>query len=161
MSPHRYQCPHTCIPNVVTSPHMYQEMNLKIISTINAINIKSPKKGSFSWASKYCRGGAQTITEVEELRCHSKEKIIIKTFWQQCTMCCLGSMISSQPNKLRPVLKFVFWYPIQHIFVLACPIARKRYNFLCELQTLNRWFSQKYTPLSTWGQHNIPLYPKL
>ena len=30
----------------------------------------------------------------------------------QCTMCCLGSLSSSQPNELRHTLKFMFWYSI-------------------------------------------------
>ena len=46
----------------------------------------------------------------------------------QCTMCCLCSLSSSQPNKLRHILKFVSWYPIQHIFVPACSIARNSYK---------------------------------
>ena len=28
----------------------------------------------------------------------------------QCTMCCLYSILTSQPNELRPTVKFVFWY---------------------------------------------------
>ena len=43
----------------------------------------------------------------------------------QCTMCCLGSMFSFQPNKLRHILKFMFWYTIEHIFVPACSVGRK------------------------------------
>ena len=49
----------------------------------------------------------------------------------QCTMWCLGSMFSFQPNKLRHILKFMSWYIIQHIFVPACPVVRKT------------WFSRK------------------
>ena len=30
----------------------------------------------------------------------------------QCTMCTLFSIFSAQPNKLRPLRQFVFWYPI-------------------------------------------------
>ena len=48
-----------------------------------------------------------------------------------CTMCCLGSMFSFQPNKLRHILKFMSWYIIQHIFVPACSVGRKT------------WFSRK------------------
>ena len=43
----------------------------------------------------------------------------------QCTMCCLGSMFSFQPNKLRHILKFMSWYTIEHIFVPACSVGRK------------------------------------
>ena len=55
----------------------------------------------------------------------------VKIFFLQCTMCCLGSMFSFQPNKLRHILKFVSWYIIQHIFVPACSVGRKT------------WFSRK------------------
>ena len=50
---------------------------------------------------------------------------------RHCTMCCLGSMFSFQPNKLRHILKFMTWYIIQHIFVPACSVGRKT------------WFSRK------------------
>ena len=32
---------------------------------------------------------------------------IVRGQYQQCTMCCLGSMFSFQPNKLRHILKFL------------------------------------------------------
>ena len=32
---------------------------------------------------------------------------------------------SAQPNKLRPILKFEKYYPIEHIFVPACSSAWK------------------------------------
>ena len=43
----------------------------------------------------------------------------------RCTMCCLRSMFSFQPNKLRHILKFISWYIIQHIFVPTCLVGRK------------------------------------
>ena len=55
---------------------------------------------------------------------------------RHCTMCCLVSMFSSQPNKLRHILKFVFWYTILHIFVPACSITRSIYFFIFVNSTL-------------------------
>ena len=53
----------------------------------------------------------------------------------QCTMCCLGSMFSFQPSKLRHILKFKSWYTIEHIFVPACSVGRKTWKKLFS------WFS--------------------
>ena len=53
----------------------------------------------------------------------------------QCTMCYLGSTFSFQPNKLRHLLKFMFWYTIEHIFVPACSVGRKTWKKLFS------WFS--------------------
>ena len=39
-------------------------------------------------------------------------RLIPKSPEYHCAMCCLASMFTSQPNKLRHVLKFVFWYTI-------------------------------------------------
>ena len=36
---------------------------------------------------------------------------------------------SAQPNKLRPILKFEFCYPNEHIFVAACSSVRKIHLF--------------------------------
>ena len=36
---------------------------------------------------------------------------------------------SAQPNKLRPILKFEKYYPVEHIFVPACSSARKIHFF--------------------------------
>ena len=36
---------------------------------------------------------------------------------------------SAQPNKLRPILKFRKYYPVEHIFVPACSSARKIHFF--------------------------------
>ena len=42
----------------------------------------------------------------------------------QCVLCKV--YFSAQPNKLRPILKFEKYYPIQqHIFVPTCLSARK------------------------------------
>ena len=49
------------------------------------------------------------------------------------TMCTLCSLSSSQPNKLRHILIFVSWYPIQHIFVPACSIAWNRHCVYLQL----------------------------
>ena len=45
----------------------------------------------------------------------------------QCVLCKV--YFSAQPNKLRPILKFKKYYPIEHIFVLACSSARKIHFF--------------------------------
>ena len=49
------------------------------------------------------------------------------SFLLHCTMCTLFSIFPAQANKLRPILKFVLRYPIQHIFVPACSIAQNNY----------------------------------
>ena len=36
---------------------------------------------------------------------------------------------SAQPNKLRPILKFEKYFPVEHIFVPACSSARKIHFF--------------------------------
>ena len=36
---------------------------------------------------------------------------------------------SAQPNKLRPILKFRKYFPVEHIFVPACSSARKIHFF--------------------------------
>ena len=41
----------------------------------------------------------------------------------QCVLCSV--YFSAQPNKLRPILKFKKYYPVEHIFVPACSSARK------------------------------------
>ena len=41
----------------------------------------------------------------------------------QCVLCKI--YFSAHPNKLRPILKFKKYYPIEHIFVPACSSARK------------------------------------
>ena len=45
----------------------------------------------------------------------------------QCVLCSV--YFSAQPNKLRPILKFKKYYPIEHIFVPACLSARKIHFF--------------------------------
>ena len=45
----------------------------------------------------------------------------------QCVLCKV--YFSAQPNKLRPILKFEKYYPIEHIFVPACSSARKIHFF--------------------------------
>ena len=74
-----------------------------------------------------------------------------KTLPHHCTMCCLGSLSSSQPNKLRHILKFLSWYPIQHIFVPACSIARNSYKkmFLWTSNSKSEIFSKMY-PSVQW-----------
>ena len=45
----------------------------------------------------------------------------------QCVLCKV--YFSAQPNKLRPILKFKIYFPIEHIFVPACSSARKIHFF--------------------------------
>ena len=45
----------------------------------------------------------------------------------QCVLCSV--YFSAQLNKLRPILKFKKYYPIEHIFVPACSSARKIHFF--------------------------------
>ena len=51
----------------------------------------------------------------------------------QCVLCKI--YFSAHPNKLRPILKFKKYYPIEHIFVPACSSARK-IHFFSDFQTL-------------------------
>ena len=59
-------------------------------------------------------------------------------YLSHCTMCCLYSIFTSQPNELRPTVKVVVWYIFEHIFVPARSIARWMHflGFLWN-QTLN------------------------
>ena len=41
----------------------------------------------------------------------------------QCVLCSV--YFSAQLNKLRPILRFEFWHPVEHIFVPACSSVRK------------------------------------
>ena len=54
----------------------------------------------------------------------------------QCVLCKV--YFSAQPNKLRPILRFEKYYPIEHIFVPACSSERKKHflNF-SDFQTLD------------------------
>ena len=45
----------------------------------------------------------------------------------QCVFCKV--YFSAQPNKLRPILKFRKYFPVEHIFVPACSSARKIHFF--------------------------------
>ena len=45
----------------------------------------------------------------------------------QCVLCKV--YFSAQLNKLRPILKFKKYYPIENIFVPACSSARKIHFF--------------------------------
>ena len=45
----------------------------------------------------------------------------------QCVVCKV--YFSAQPNKLRPILKFEKYHPVEHIFVPACSSARKIHFF--------------------------------
>ena len=45
----------------------------------------------------------------------------------QCVLCSV--YFSAQLNKLRPILKFKKYYPLEHIFVPACSGARKMHFF--------------------------------
>ena len=49
--------------------------------------------------------------------------VVAKQHNAQCVLCSV--YFSAQPNKLRPILKFKKYYPIEHIFVPACSSARK------------------------------------
>ena len=55
--------------------------------------------------------------------------LVIKWIWYtaQCVLCKV--YFSAQLNKLRPILKFKKYYPIEHIFVPACSSARKIHFF--------------------------------
>ena len=47
----------------------------------------------------------------------------------QCTMCTCGTKPSAGMNKLGHILKFVFCYTIQHIFVPFCSVRRNMGKF--------------------------------
>ena len=65
---------------------------------------------------------------------------------------------SAQPNKLRHILNFDKYYPIEHIFVPACSSAFLSFS---DFQTLNPWFPPKYATVSTPSSVNMPLSPPL
>ena len=79
----------------------------------------------------------------------------------QCVLCKV--YFSARPNKLRPVLKFKEYYPIEHIFAPACSSARKIHFFLSfsDFQTLDPWFPPKYVTVSTPSSVIMALYPPL
>ena len=62
---------------------------------------------------------------------------------------------SAQLNKLRPILKFEFWYPIEHIVVPACSSVRKLHFFAF------LWFSNSISVISPKKSPCIyPFLPK-
>ena len=60
---------------------------------------------------------ANCLTPQCQLRCSSAQYVLCKVYF------------SAQTNKLRPILKFKKYYPIEHKFVPACSIARKIHFF--------------------------------
>ena len=61
---------------------------------------------------------------------------MVKHSIANCVLC--EVYFSAQPNKLRPILKFKEYYPIEHIFVPACSSARKIHFFkFSDFQTLD------------------------
>ena len=46
-----------------------------------------------------------------------------------CTMCTCGTKRSAGLNKLGHILKRLFYYPIQHIFVPCCSVRRNMGKF--------------------------------
>ena len=52
---------------------------------------------------------------------------MVKHSIAHCVLCAV--YFSAQPNKLRPILKFKEYYPIEHMFVPACLSARKIHFF--------------------------------
>ena len=89
-------------------------------------------KGPDIWAKSHLYESYLTTQDQKSVYLrHSPSQFCDKSAYLfHYTMCCLGSLSSSQSNKLRHTLKFVFWYPIQHIFILARSIARNSYKIM-------------------------------
>ena len=49
--------------------------------------------------------------------------------YHHCTMCTCGTKLSAGLNKLGHILKCLFYYPIQHIFVPCCSVRRNMGKF--------------------------------
>ena len=109
----------------------------------NEINSKKWKISAFHWFNPIlCHSrfldalaSLKAMFKIQQLTfssfCHHRVLHSIVEYYRmlQCTMCCLCSMFSSQPNKLRHILKIMSWYIIQHI----CP----------RLFGWKTWFSRK------------------
>ena len=54
-------------------------------------------------------------------------KLVRERSSAQCAFCKV--YFSAQPNKLRPILKFRKYFPVEHIFVPACSSVRKIHFF--------------------------------
>ena len=74
----------------------------------------------------------------------------------QCVLCKV--YFSAQPNKLKHILKFRKYYPIEHIFVPACSSARKihciHYRNMSKyvtVSTTNTWDTKYVTVSNTWA----------
>ena len=63
----------------------------------------------------------------EVLEALSVWNYIAQLYSAHCVLCAV--YFSAQPNKLKPILKFKKYYPIEHIFVPACSSARKIHFF--------------------------------
>ena len=68
-----------------------------------------------------CSECERSFSQVGHLRRH------MVTHTAQCVLCKV--YFSAQLNKLRPILKFKKYYPMEHIFVSACSSARKMHFF--------------------------------
>ena len=105
----------------------------------NEINSKKWKISAFHWFNPIlCHSrfldalaSLKAMFKIQQLTfssfCHHRVLHSIVEYYRmlQCTICCLCSMFSSQPNKLRHIIRFMPWYNIQHIFVPACSVGRK------------------------------------
>ena len=62
--------------------------------------------------------GSAALNVIENASCFSSALCAVRKVY-----------FSAQPNKLRPILKFRKYYPVEHIFVPACSSARKIHFF--------------------------------
>ena len=72
----------------------------------------------------------------------------------QCTMCTCGTKLSAGLNKLGHILKCLFYYPIQHIFVPCCSVRRNMGKFQFSWASNSKFviFSQIF-PCSNYRFH--------
>ena len=72
-------------------------------------------------------------TKSAEKEKKSVRRVSLQPLYQQahyiahCVHCAV--YFSAQPKKLRPILKYKEYYPIEHIFAPACSSARKTHFF--------------------------------
>ena len=72
-----------------------------------------------------------------EMRCHHMGIAQIAFGYSAQYVFC-KVYFSAQPNKLRPILKFEKYYPIEHIIVPACSSVRKiHFLSFSDFQTLD------------------------
>ena len=78
--------------------------------------------------------------------------------WDLTAHCVLCKVyFSSQPNKLRPILKFEIGIPLNMCLSQLVRVCGKYIcSHFCDFETLDTWFPLKYVPVSSPSSLNMP-----